>query len=44
MNLNKFEFHPWPVHIGLMCPLASEKNKVCPFSVSVFQITLKVGG
>ena len=25
-------------------PFSVRKNKVCPFSVSVFQITLKVGG
>ena len=29
MNSNKFEFRTWPIHIGLMCPLVSEKKKQC---------------
>ena len=27
MNTNKFEFRPWPIHIGLVCPFVSEKKK-----------------
>ena len=45
MNSNMFEFRPWPIHIGLMCPLVSEKPRFVLFlDMSVFQIALKVGG